>query len=110
MFYSPVAFSRASGGYQDRPSPVNNQIRGARKSLLQKAPMARPARGQGAEERGTQDPTRRARSGAPWNGRRILAVLRFGRSRASEMLAPMSKLGDLSRFSEKNLPLRYIGS
>lgn len=34
MFYSPVAFSRASGGYQDRPSPVNNQIRSARKSLL----------------------------------------------------------------------------
>lgn len=57
MFYSPVAFSRASGGYQDRPSPVNNQIRGARKSLLlaQKAPMAWPARRQGAEERGIQD-------------------------------------------------------
>lgn len=88
MFYSPVAFSRASGGYQDRPSPVNNQIRGARKSLLlaQKAPMVRPTRGQGAEERGIRD-IQRTRPGtpgrfwAPWNERRILAVPRCRRSR-----------------------------
>lgn len=33
MFYSPVAFSQRTGEYQDRPSPVNNQIRGVRKSL-----------------------------------------------------------------------------
>lgn len=47
MFYSPVAFSRrARRVYQDRPSPVNNQIQGARKSLLL-AQKASRWRGQG---------------------------------------------------------------
>lgn len=90
MFYSPVAFSQRTGEYQDRPSPVNNQIRGVRKSLSCSRKRHRwrgQARRQGAEER-TEEKYRRS-------SLRTIAVPRcsirtFTRRCSSDMLAPIS--------------------
>lgn len=82
-FIPPWHLAGRAAGYQDRPSPVNNQIRGARKSLLlaQKVPMARLAKGQGTRDSGypTNAPGTRYPGMSP--------VERTANSRGSALLA-----------------------